>query len=419
MSKHAPDFDVVVIGAGAAGLAATKELRASGLTVQCLEAADRAGGRCITDTQTFGVPFDRGGHWLHNRPTNPFVEIGHALGFDLYPTPEIYVTEGGKDKDRDLSEALDRFEAQMDAAAEAGQDVSAADLFDVTGPWKHTVASLFALPMGRDLDEISVLDKTEGWIEENWFCREGFGALLARYHADTPVTLNTPVTKVIASGTGVEVTTSEGSIRAQAAIVTVSQGVLASEVIAFDPPLDSERRAAIDGITMGTYNHTALLFEPGTIPVPDDCWLSYQIEESRNGSARGGGFLCNIGGTGLCAFETAGRFSQELETAGVEAATEAALDVLSRMFGNSVRAKFERSDMTTWTQNPWTRGSYSGSKPGCDHLRPRLKTPHAERVFFAGEAMSHANRGTVAGAHQEGIRAAKEVTELLRSDQGD
>ncbi|MEM6481935.1 MAG: NAD(P)/FAD-dependent oxidoreductase, partial [Pseudomonadota bacterium] len=397
--------DVIVIGAGAAGLAATKELRAWGLSVLCLEAADRAGGRCITDTETFGVPFDRGGHWLHNRPTNPFVEIGHALGFDIYPTPKTYVTEGGEAADRDLSKILDRFDEKLDIAAEAGQDMSAADLFDVTGPWAHTAASLYALPMGRDLDEISVVDKTEGWIEENWFCREGFGALLERYHATTPVTLNTPVTKLASTREGVDVTTHVGTIRAHAAIVTVSQGVLASETITFDPPLDAERREAIVGINMGTYNHTALLFEPGTIPVAEDSWMSYRIDAAQDGSVRGGGFLCNIGGTGLCSFETAGRFSRELEAAGTKAATEIALDVLTRMYGNSVRAKFIRSDMTAWTKNPWTRGSYSGALPGCTHLRPRLKAPHAERILFAGEAMSDANRGTVAGAHHEGIRA--------------
>lgn len=412
MSTPPTDCDVVVIGAGAAGLAATKELRAWGLSVRCMEAADRAGGRCITDTTTFGVPFDRGGHWLHNRPSNPFVEIGHALGFDIYPTPDTYITEGGDKKDRELSKLLDDFETKMDAAAEAGQDVSAAELFNVKGPWAHTAASLFALPMGRDLDEISVVDKTEGWIEENWFCREGFGALLARYHADTEVTLNSPVSKVTATPHGVDVTTSEGTIRAHAAIVTVSQGVLASDAITFDPPLDADRREAIEGITMGTYNHTALLFEPGTIPVPDDCWMSYQIDAASEGSVRGGGFLCNIGGTGLCSFETAGRFSQELEASGLDTATELALDVLTRMYGNGVRANFIRSDMTRWTQNPWTRGSYSGALPGKSHLRPRLKVPHAERVFFAGEAMSDANRGTVAGAHHEGIRAAKEAAAL-------
>lgn len=409
MNSFSTDYDVIVIGAGAAGLAATKELRAWGLNVLCLEAADRSGGRCFTDTTSFGVPFDHGAHWLHNRPRNPFVEIGHAFGFDIYPTPETYMTEGGMEADKELTEILDRFEAKMDEAAEAGQDLSAADLFDVTGAWTHTAASLFALPMGRDLDEISVIDKTEGWIEENWFCREGFGALLSRYHASTPVTLSTPVTRVKSTRNGVEVSTPDATIRAKAVVVTVSQGVLAADTIAFDPPLEPDRREAIEGITMGTYNHTALLFEPGAIPVPDDIWLSFRIDETRDGSVRGGGVLCNIGGTGLCSYETAGRFSQELEQSGVDAATEFALEALTRMFGNGVRAKFISSEMTNWTQNPWTRGSYSGALPGCAHLRPRLKQPHAERVFFAGEAMSNTNRGTVAGAHQEGIRAAKEA----------
>lgn len=65
MNDTAWDFDVIVVGAGAAGLAATHVLHNAGRRVICLEAADRIGGRSYTDTSIFDVPFDLGGHWLH------------------------------------------------------------------------------------------------------------------------------------------------------------------------------------------------------------------------------------------------------------------------------------------------------------------------------------------------------------------
>ncbi len=64
--------DVIVIGAGAAGLAAAKKLRAAGLDIKVVEAMDRIGGRAHTVTEPFGFPFDWGCAWMHAADRNPF-----------------------------------------------------------------------------------------------------------------------------------------------------------------------------------------------------------------------------------------------------------------------------------------------------------------------------------------------------------
>ena len=79
--------DVIVIGAGAAGLAATRVLMEGGLDVVLIEASGRMGGRAYTETTTFGVPYDHGAHWLHVAASNPFVAYGRKHGFDVYPGP--------------------------------------------------------------------------------------------------------------------------------------------------------------------------------------------------------------------------------------------------------------------------------------------------------------------------------------------
>ena len=66
--------DVVVIGAGASGLAATAELMKKGKSVVCIEAMNRIGGRCYTDNSIFGVPYDMGAHWLDGADGSPFVK---------------------------------------------------------------------------------------------------------------------------------------------------------------------------------------------------------------------------------------------------------------------------------------------------------------------------------------------------------
>ena len=92
--------DVVVIGAGSAGLSATAELMQKGVSVLCIEAMNRTGGRCYADTTTFGVPIDIGGHWLHGFSENQFAKFGkkHKDKFKIYPEDAPSIVYDGKRK---------------------------------------------------------------------------------------------------------------------------------------------------------------------------------------------------------------------------------------------------------------------------------------------------------------------------------
>ena len=81
------DADIVVIGAGAAGIAAARRIMAANRKVIVIEASGQAGGRCLTDTATFGLPFDRGARWLHNPDTNPMVKLARSAGLEVSASP--------------------------------------------------------------------------------------------------------------------------------------------------------------------------------------------------------------------------------------------------------------------------------------------------------------------------------------------
>src|SRR6476620_7878927 len=81
------ETDVAIVGAGAAGIAAARRVAAAGRRFVLIEASDHAGGRCVTDTRIFGVPFDRGAHWLHMPDINPVAKLSARSGLDLYPAP--------------------------------------------------------------------------------------------------------------------------------------------------------------------------------------------------------------------------------------------------------------------------------------------------------------------------------------------
>ena len=407
------DRDVIVIGAGAAGLAATSALLAEGLHVTCLEAADRIGGRVHTDISAFGQPFDTGARWLHNGPDNPFVDIGRSLGLDMYRMPYHGHTKGDDPMGTELWAEADRFTTRLAGAVDAGQDISAATLFEDTTPWSKTAAMMTALLMGRDLHAVSTADWGIGTVEENWFCRQGYGALVSRHWANIPVSLNTRVTAITRKTGGVEVETNTGPLTARAVIVTVSLGVLTSGDIRFDPKLDGAHLRALEGVTLGRYNHVGLQFAPGTIPTQPDSWVTYPVTDMRDGSFQGGAFHCSIGGSGMCSFEHAGAFADQLESEGEDAAIAFAIDRLADVFGTDIRKTFVKGHATRWGSNPFTRGAYSGALPGQAHLRASLVQPHTESIFLAGEATHPTEPATVAGAHKEGLRVAKDVARLL------
>jgi monoamine oxidase len=416
------DCDVVVIGAGAAGIAATLALHEAGLRVRCLEAAARIGGRVHTDTAIFGVPFDTGAHWLHTAHVNALKAPGLAMGLDLYAAPDNHVTHGLTDN-AVLWDEVDALIETLRQAAQADEEVEArtgtpadralADLQADNGPWSFTAAMTFALSIGRDLPDISVRDLATWEGGDDWFCRQGFGYLVARLAEGLPITLSTPVTGITVLPGGARVATGTGDILAQAVIVTVSVGVLAEDMIRFDPPLDADRRTALGLVTMGDYNHTALMFRPGAVPLQADTWLTYRLTPDAAGVAQGGGFLCNVSGTGLTCFETSGSFSRMLQAAGPAAAIEHGLDTLSGMFGSAIRRDFVKGHATAWRHNPFVRGSYAGALPGGHSQRKALRRTHADRVHFAGEASHVGQQCTVSGAFLEGQRAARDVARQL------
>src|SRR5713226_422521 len=81
------EADIVVIGAGAAGIAAARRIQAANRKVIVIDATGQIGGRCLTDTASFEVPFDRGARWLHNPDTNPMIRLARSAGFDVNPAP--------------------------------------------------------------------------------------------------------------------------------------------------------------------------------------------------------------------------------------------------------------------------------------------------------------------------------------------
>ncbi len=421
-ANAAADVDVVVVGAGAAGLAAARSLLSRGLSVMTLEASNRVGGRAHTDHTIFGVPYDIGAHWLHRGATNPFLIHGLQNGFNVYPDPDKQSLYYGDRKatPEEIAEYQAAYRAAIRAISTAGrkgQDVSPASVVPDAGLWDDLVH--FAIgpwEMAKDFDDFSCVDWWNSEDGQDWFCKEGYGAIVAHSARGLDVALSTRVTRVDWSGSGVIVETADsGRIRARACILTVSTGVLANVDIVFVPSLPLEKRESINAISMGVYNHIALLFDQNVFGTGPDEYLLYNMGTHGSHSPALMGLKTNVSGTGLALADVGGDFAMELEEAGPEAAIDFAKWELRVILNIDVDRHLVKAHFTRWGHNTLTRGSYASARPGAYRMRSVLRRPVGERIWFAGEACSSDEWATVGGAHKSGVDTAGQVSRALLS----
>ena len=403
------DVDVVIVGAGSAGLAAAKTIRAAGRSVRVLEAMDRIGGRAWTSSEHFGIPFDIGCAWLHAADRNPYFEEATAAGWTMFhhdmALDHLYYA-GRKATDEEL-EACKAADARIQAKIEAheGPDASLGSLLSDCHALR--AASTFSGPMdfGMDDDEISIADfKAAAELDPNYFTKEGFGALVARFGADVQVETATPVRNIRWGGPGVTVGTDRGSIRAKKVIVTASPAVLAFEEVEFLPQLPVSHMEALFDLPMGMLTKIPVEISGGRFGLaPFDDLL---IE----GHARHDIFLlCFPFDIDLMVGFVGGDFAWEMEAAGEAAGVDYVVNKLCNIFGNDCRKFVGRSTMTNWSRERYVRGAYAAARPGKSSARRTLMEPVGERIWFAGEHLAGPLIQTCGGARLSGEAVAREV----------
>lgn len=410
------DPDVVVVGAGAAGIAAAKRLAALGVSVVVVEAAERIGGRAYTESETFGVPYDQGCAWLQGPDDLPWLAIAEREGFKLAnhdnPAFPIYV-DGRRASGTEMRKFGRTWSRYQTALGNAEEDVSAASVVPADAPF-GSIAATWIGPMdhGVDLADLSTGDfNSYAEYDVNYLVREGLGTLVMLHGQGLPVKLNTAVTAIDYSGEGVKVTTSDGTIAAKACIVTVSVGVLASGGVRFTPELPAEKQEALSDVPMGLLTKIALQFDGNRFGLAKNGFLSHSIPNDL--PAEVCYFLTFPTGSPIAVGFVGGAFGWELSRAGEAAAVDFALSEFARSMGEGVRKHFVKGHMSDWATNPLTLGAYSAAKPGKHASRRILAEPLADRVFFAGEATSDSYIALCSGAHINGEKVAADVAAAL------
>ena len=417
----ASDVDVVIVGAGAAGLAAAKSAASHALSFVVLEASHRIGGRARTEEIGAGQPFDLGCHWMHSASINPFVGIADRLGFRYrrkHGWNNVIHHHGAfldDSRTRDVDALIEANEAAIAEAARHG-DPALADVMDRHSPWAPYHAYWRSLESSCDPDQTGVTDFVAyDETGEDWPVVDGYGALVAAWAAEVPVTLGAPAQRVVMTRDGVAVETPRGTVAGRTALITVSTGVLASGRIVFEPKLPAWKTTAAQEVPLGVHNKIAILLNTASPALPEPQYLTAMTRNHDTPvvlNVRPYGYDYVIG-------TTAGRFGDSLERAGRDAAVEFLVEHLKAVFGNGIaRCLTDRTIVTAWRGDPWTLGGYSAPRPGQAHQREVLGRPVGDRLFFAGEATTRNTFATCHGAYLTGRRAMVEIAAVLGRPDG-
>ncbi len=397
----------LVIGAGAAGIAAARRLHDAGRPVLLVEASDRLGGRARSVRLTTGHVVDHGCGWLHSAKRNPWTAIAQAEDFHIDRTDPAWGTQW-----RDLGyspaeqqagrDAYDRFEKAARAATDGPDRLmsSFVPADDLHRPLLDAISGYYS---GAPLDRVSLHD----WAtyeadatDDNWAVKEGYGTLIAQHAAGVPLRLATPVTRIDHRGRVIRVETDSGTIEAARVIVAVPTTILAGGDLAFDPPLPAKRDAAA-ALPLGLADKCFFAVE-GTPPWAANAHLPGNPRPAITASYRLGPF-----GWPIIEMFYGGLAAEALNEEGAAAAF--GIDELVALLGSDFRARLRPIDATRWREDAWARGSYSYALTGHARDRAVLAAPIDDRLFFVGEACSPTDFTTAHGAYETGVAAADAV----------
>jgi monoamine oxidase len=447
MTVPAKNFDIVIVGAGAAGLSAANALGSSGLSLLVLEARERIGGRMFTERDPVcRVPVELGAEFIHGRPPeilgplqsngNKILETegdswcnrdGTLSQCDFFSeVDDILQLMDEKAPDESFLSFLDRCCGDPKITAEAKQ--SALDYvigFNAANPALVGVHWL--------VDSIRAEEKIDG--NRTFRPQNGYADLInifQRQLAEQAVVVQTSavVENFRWTRNHVEITGTKNSgpfvLKARSALITLPLGVLQAPAggegaVRFSPALPDRKIEALGKLGMGKIIRITLRFRRRF-------WERISAGSSRNLSNLG--FLFTHDDwfptwwthmpdpspmiTGWAPFRCAERLSGKPK----EFVVKEALKALGRALNvpiPEIENVFEDAYFHDWQSDPYSRGAYSYGLVGSDGMQEALGAPVENTLYFAGEATDVTlNNGTVHGAIASGIRAASEILKSVK-----
>lgn len=437
-------YDLIVVGAGIAGISAARTATAFGANVLVLEAQNRIGGRAYTDTTTFSeIGFDLGAQFFQACLSgNELFDLAQQQGLDLLAaagtgsTPALAsaFTIGSNDAGAEGLNFLATSALIKKALLAAGSLIA---LGAADAPISSVVSSLASEPwytpalqqavleiMGNT--EMSMLDLYDYILlqpaafatpGDDYIVKSGMGTFVSSLAKGLRILTGSPVTNITTGGPTVTVTSNGATYSAKSVVVTAATNVLAkgntAGGIQFNPPLPDAYLNAFANLPLVPIFKALLGFKPGfqlNVPgvTPQTAFsVVVPLVNSEISS-----FFPNFWNTNTCEFIADSDLAQTLEStyvgSGPNAAAAMLLAEMEPTFPGATAAWDGRITGSTWISNPYFGGAFSAAKVGAVPDRGAIAHAIGNQLWFAGEAVNTAgDRGLLQGALRSGAVAAQ------------
>jgi len=423
------DADVLIVGAGVAGLSAARRLSECGLECLILEGATRVGGRLRTlHKPGWHIPIELGAEFVHGRPTPLLALDGGTLNRVHVAEQRVQIEHG---RVQVMDDTWPRFARAMKGAL-GGQDRTVAEylrIAEVPPSEQRLVRTLVEGYHAAELELVSAQDIAEDAVSnsddfQQFRTARGYdqvlSALVQRLIANrTTLRLGSVVDRIAWSHQAVQARgrSRDGTFTAHArsCLVTCSLGVLGAGKLRFDPEPPALQRA-LGRLGMGKVVRVVLRMqrppwpqspsgtEPTFVHVPGAPFPTLWRE-------------ARAGQTQVTAW-AAGPQAAPLLAASDRTLTDAALQSLAQATGAPVgecHATLLAAHHHDYNRDPLTLGAYSFARPGGRAAARALLEPNDETLYFAGEALDLEYPGTVAGALGSGEHVARLLLRNLRN----
>ncbi len=453
-------YDVIVIGAGIAGLEAARELDLEGIDVMVLETRDRIGGR-VSTTHYDGTSLDLGASWIHgvdmvydseenmieynitNPNQNPIYKIAYYNNITVTPTDgstALRYPTGDVEDSELFYKMISDFDTYYDDihSSQPDHNYSFDDVLrdftntNATSCNKNKAMCKFAIISEYEFDQAGDIAKIPAesigetqffndWKDQEVIFPEGYNQI-TNCLAEGLNIKHATVTKIHHTSSPIEISTDKGIFKADYVVSTIPLGVLQRNMTElFDPVFEQSKINSIHNLEMGLLDKTYLIFDKDEV-MKDPYW----DELNQEWAIRGGDWdtydsswrffmdfhkftdkpiilAFNVG-------STAEGLQSESDDNVIE---EQMMEALRKTYPNSTIPDPVKIIRTSWAHDPLSFGTYSfipvtGATSDIDELAK----PINNKLFFAGEATSKHYYGTVHGAYISGYRAAQEILEL-------
>lgn len=418
--------DVVVIGAGMAGVTAARDCARAGLDVVVLEAGDRIGGRMWSARDFCEHPVEQGAEFIHTADADTWPEVrdagfetikcnpadGYVMSINGVRSPDLY-SDPTLARLGDLLSELESYD---------GPEMTVAELIDgrgLTGVARVMADQMLTIhPLG-DPDQLGLHGLRDDRVVDlergcDWRLAGGYDSLPRWIGEGLDVRPETPVVEVHWAADRATAVTADGErIEARAAVCTLPIGVLKARAVRFEPDLPAAKWRALEGLEMGSVLKILYRFRERFWP-PDLTMFGC------DGPVRL--YWTPLYGRGddvtpvLTAY-VSGHRARSLSAMTEADAVATGLADLDRLFPDATPSQLvDEARRVDWCTNPRTRGGYSFVRYGCAGARAALAAPDTGALFWAGDGTATTTIAAVVhAAYATGRRAAREVTAHLGS----